>query len=509
MQIEVFRHKFEISDNNLKVIIFSAIHFLLSIINDIFTFGVQSNYFIIKILFFVVLLIFWKKALIFLKAICSKDQKALKFVYNLIPILSFNLLVLIFTWPGNWIWDDISVYNFSLSLDINYWQHFFTSLFYFFSIMIIPVPIGAASIILVQLIIISIISAYVLTIVQENFNTKYLQYILYIPFVLPATIYLNTHPLRLTLYGYLDLLFIVMLIDSYRNMKITKERLAILSFAAIILSVWRTEGIYYAILSPLLFIVLFNKTASSKYKKIFSATVISVTCICNIVQNAHLQSDYSVTAFLYPIVPLTERAYSENNMEFLDKVDKIYNVEILLEGAENGLNGEYLYWNEPLVREFEQEDYSEFKMAYIKTCIKYFDTFIIERTKTFLSSNSSRIGFCVEEEKAVEFFKNNKPLFTDLRTELLFGLSEKNKAIEIFWQPWVPILLMFIIAVSLLFIKKFAYSSILFLSGIKVLLVFITAPGVYFMYYFPTYLCGYFCVAFVLFYLILKIKSKF
>ena len=512
MVITLFNHKVEIKKNAVYTFVITCIHMIISIFNDICIFDTSNNYHVFKILFFLILLVIWHNVINLAVKLKSKDKDAITFVKIFIPYLILNIILLVLVWPGNWLGDDIPVYNFAECLTCKYWQHYLTALLNIFALMLMPYPMGAAGVSLVQVIIISIIVASVITTVQKNLNTKYLHYILYIPFLLPTAFFLNTHVLRLVLYAYIDLLFIVKIIDAYKNRILTKGRLALLIFLTVILSVWRTECIYYIILAPVLFLFLFKNIADKRQKNIYVVSVVFFSLILNLHQSLNSEN-YSLTAFVNPLVPLTQRAYEENDTEFLGKVDKVYDVEKFLDGAEKGMTGEQIFWIYTPIQPYTDEDYSEFQKAYLGACIKYYDTFLKERFYSFFHTTDSRYSEIERDsntDEVIDFFARNKtlPLTENIRLKLLYVLSDEFKPVEIFWQPCIPIFFMLLTAIYLLFAKKYACSSVLFLSGIKVVLTFLTAPGYYFMYYFPTYLCGYFCLFFAVVYLCCKFGKK-
>lgn len=205
----------------------------------------------------IALFIFWQTVGWFIKQL--KDKNVIYALYTKHFFIYFTVMFvfLLLVWPGVWRSDDIAVFNSAKNLQIEYWQHFITTVFDVFSLMILPFPAG---IVVMQIFLISNIVAYIITKGQLIFSKSKLLYLIYVPLLSPVIIDSNLFPLRLGLYSFILLLFIFELYYMrLQQRKITWRRIVLWSFLISVLATWRSEAIYYAYLAPFVILFLFPK----------------------------------------------------------------------------------------------------------------------------------------------------------------------------------------------------------------------------------------------------------
>ena len=185
------------------------------------------------------------------------DKKAKQEIIISVIYLLILSVLLILVWPGTWSSDDISVLKNAESYVFTPWQHFFSGLFQILCLQTIPIPSG---VIIIQIIIASLIAGYCISNIsnlygktkkQENILKIVLGLILLLP---PVVIYILSG-FRMGLYSYLELALITKLIVLYKEQKkITISDISKISFLTVIISCWRTEGLYYPVFILILFL---------------------------------------------------------------------------------------------------------------------------------------------------------------------------------------------------------------------------------------------------------------
>ena len=90
-----------------------------------------------------------------------------RFVRYALIYFGVNMALLCLTWPGIWRMDEFGILNSAVLLLPVFWQNYLTSLFYVFSLMLIPVPSG---VIVVQCAINSLVVGYLVKILVDKFG---------------------------------------------------------------------------------------------------------------------------------------------------------------------------------------------------------------------------------------------------------------------------------------------------------------------------------------------------
>lgn len=172
-------------------------------------------------------------------------------------------IMLLLVWPGVWRWDEFWILDGSRYFIPNSYQHWLTSVLYIASLMILPFPTG---VIIVQILLISFLVSFIIKTINENFLhlSNWTKWILLIPFLLFPVIDSNLYPVRCSLYAFAELAFITFLINEIFNRKrdpeymITPNATGIFCCLSILLAVWRSESIYYLVLAPILYMLIFK-----------------------------------------------------------------------------------------------------------------------------------------------------------------------------------------------------------------------------------------------------------
>lgn len=437
---------------------------------------------------------------------------------SFIIVFSILLGLLLIMWPGTWSWDDIFILDSASYLQPLAWQHFICSVFYILCIETIPLPAG---IIFIQIIIISIIISNSITKIIDVLGTKNNKAIVLgiaiISLFPPIVLYLLSG-FRMGLYSFFELYFIVNLIYIYcKNKKINISQIIILCFFATIIASWRTEGIYYCMMFPIILLLMDKKIISKKMIFICFIVVTSSTLIIMKYNNYLIGSNnYSLTATINPVSELVKKA-DKSDEKYIKKIDKVVDTNFIKKNPK--LNGEGCYWSGVCVKKYSNKEYKDYLKAYMKLGIKYPDVVFKSMWSTFYDGGSGqgKGGYqttrnvlhknattnIYEKDTKVynkwyEFNSKYKfPINKSIRKKvilLLGGTDEKGKINiihRVFWNYIIPILLLLLLLILNIIRKRWFISVIIFTILLKIPILFISSPAPYFMYYLSVYLCGY------------------
>lgn len=506
-----------------KVFIFTFVVWMIinmTGIHNIYFFGGNlAKVLIIKILhLFFLFFLFNQIYSLYSQRHTSKGKKQI-----IVTIAYFLILItlLLLTWPGMWSTDDTGMLRAAKEYKLSAWQHFFSGLFYVLCLQTIPF---ASGVLIIQIIIVSLIVGYCVTTISDLYGKNKKQNIiidivlLAIVLLPPLTSYVLTG-FRMGMYSYLELLFITKMISLFKEKeKITKRDILQISIVTILISCWRTEGIYYPIMMLILYFVLGEKVIRRKIAIITFLIITIANFSIGKINNLMIgNNNYSIAATMDPMTAIIRNS-NESDKEHLEKIDKVIDVDYILNNPDKG--SEELFWDEEVMREYSNEEYSEYLKTYAKLLIKYPDVAFKSMWKMFFKSGS---GFGEDGKQTTRNMANevtntieiddidnivgtawyyyNSPLKDPINLEVrrnvtsfLCGLDlDANLTIihNIFWNLFIPFALILICLIYKL-IKKDWFMVFLILTVIaRVPLVFATAPAPYFMYYLSVYLCAY------------------
>lgn len=545
----------KIKQLNKTALAVAVVQFILSFFTDRFMFRyvfldfsnakniVKSVWAVgVKGIFLLLLVALWQWLFWFVK---KADRRFFRITLGYFAVM---MVLLLLVWPGIWRMDEFGLLSSSIQLMPHFWQNYITSVFYIFSLMLLPFPAG---VIIVQCFCISLIVARLVTLCLASMelsgngksrgksngkanNRDKWQWLLLVPFFLFPVLDSNLYPLRMSLYAFLEVLLVAELFfftkrqhkagEQKTEEQKTEEHKTgqrewsfwcrILILAAVV-TVWRTESIYYFLIFPL-FLFWMGK-AMGNGKRFMSQIIIYLiaSVVLFVPQKVGERLDsgrqYELTSVVLPLVPLVEEADARGERELLEIIDKVVNVEVVLEGAKEGRTGISLFWGEAdFQREYDSRDFSEFKTAYYKLIMKYPGVFLRERWQTFVDSsdlleNTTElfVNDGVPNYQTFQTYPLTQPISDTVRTSVIKKLELRRS--EDYYQklPFtdivysaIPAIIILLVACVIL-LKQGAWQNLYLLMMIlvKVPLVFLTAPSRLFMYYYSVYLFGY-CVLF-------------
>lgn len=471
----------------------------------------------VKVVFFILLVFLWQ---VVFWAAKRADRFFLKVAGG---YMLFMLAALLLTWPGIWRMDEFGLLSSSVQLFPHFWQNYITSVFYILALMLLPFPAG---VVLVQCACVSLCVARIITLCRGKESKRW--WILLLPFFMFPVIDSNLYPIRMSLYAFLEVLLVAELFFAAKREESGSWKSGYwiyMTILAAVVTVWRTEAIYYFAAYPVLLLLAGKGRRFAKQILVYLILSVILFVPQKLGEKMTSGQQYELTSVVLPLVPLVEAA-SENadarDQKLLEAVDKVVNVEVTLKGAAEGKTGINLFWGEPeFQREYTAEDFREFKSAYYQLVIKYPAIFLAERWETFCDSSDllenttelfTKDG--VANYKAFREYPLSNPINDELRTGVIKKLELREVhdyhtklRVTDFVYSAIPAIVVLVITSVILLLKRNWTSLVLVLTVLaKVPLVFLTAPSRLFMYYYSVYLFGY-CVLFYLIYTMCRAKK--
>lgn len=488
--------------------IVAGVHWLMSFYTDNFIFvrsGLTARYVALKILLLFALILIWRLLFLTVRGVRNENQRVIKSLLFFLLFFAIFTIIMFCIWPGNWVWDDIWIFEEAVTSDFgNFypWQHVITSFVYIISLMILPFPAG---VVIVQYTFIAGIIGFILGSCYVGLKRKKYILLVCIPFVLFPTLAMIFYPMRLIPYAFLELMFFF-LIMSRKEEKISVQLFAALVSLNAILAVWRSEGIIFLIIGPVVFWT-FQKNKRMRIR--YLAAVFLLFAIGALLQDHFIGSDkeyYGVTAYIEQMDDLVKYEYQVNpESAIMQELRENIDIDAIL----NSATGERAFWDGDgaYSKLKKTQQYDVVKRDFIKLVLKHPIVFIKERIYTFLATSAlipDPKPFVGNEPQIVapEFITDyplTHPINDNLRANTLSLLTGRRfdltgvRADFRLWYNLLPPLLM-IFALLIIEIKaRHILHALCFLSlGIQAGVMFVLAPAPYFMYYFPIYLSGYF-----------------
>lgn len=483
----------------------SIVHWLSSFVTDkfIFQYDVASIRFkVLKFCYLFVLIGIWHLIFYTIRKVKKKDPVVIKSLQFFAGFWMIFTVIMLCIWPGNWVWDDIFVFEFATTLRFEAWQHILTSIVYIFSMMLLPCTAG---VVIVQYTVIAAIIGSILGSCYVRLKNKKRILWMCLPFLFPPVLAHIFYPMRLVLYSFIILLMVFRLLQSKsaENWSI-KEYLILIGLHTIVIW-WRSEGIVIgAVLIIAVGFVIKNRKIFLKY----TSGLICLVIILNSVQNYYADASgrdsnyYGVTSYMEILDDLVKyEATVDPDSEIMQTLRECIDVDLLLECE----TGERAFFDNggafsPLL---ENKQYDLVKQQFFKLVLKHPIITIKERINFFLAISamtSDSIPFVTPNSSSIEILADypmGKILNEKLRESVLgflVGVDQNNNVTPIFYVFYnlIPSIV-FMLCMLLCAFKKRDFVSFFCYGAIvtNFTLIFAIAPGKYFMYYLPVYLCGY------------------
>ena len=440
-----------------------------------------------------------------------RNEKIRRFLKYFGIYFAAMLGFLLLTYPGAWCWDEFSLLEGARKGFISTWQHVLTQVFYSISLNIIPFNVG---VLIIQLFIVSLIVGYVMLKLSCHIKPR-LVYLFYIPMLLPPIIYFNLLPMRMTLYSFLELFLFVSVFFAYiEKKKLTYPTVVSWGILSTILCLWRSEGIIFYVLFPLLLVILFFKQIKIKQIALIAAIMLVISLPVNYLQNIEqITSDrYFITGIMQPLYSILKSGFnSDTPEEDIKIIDNVIDVEKFISAP----TAEIAFWTTEKW-DFTEDEFALFRKTVIKLFLNNKETLMKDRFEVFLDGSglrgNARISSSDYSESdfrwntsGLQGFWNaplSKPINADLRravlnilrcspldtsTDLIREDANAFSVYAIFYNLFAVLALCIIAVIILLFGKMrrcvFFYLALLAQAAVT----FATSPSPYFMYYQPLF----------------------
>lgn len=430
-----------------------------------------------------------------------------EFIFYFIPLF----LLLLCTWPGIFKGDEFYVLQAVRELRFSPAQTGITSLFYIACLRFFP---SMAAIPFFQILIICCIYAYIFYQLKLLYPGKSLILCRLVCFLLPV-LDGNLFTLRATLVGWIFLLILCICFFAWKKQVLTVRQLLVLSILCGFITAWRSEYFYLLLFLPLSVKFVYHK---NRKQMLLCFLMILLSFVCfNIPNKIALNGSnkYPVSLVINPLgnIFAQEEIRGETAYDDIMTINELIDVQALrLHPSVRNISQ---YWNIPDI--LPKEQLNAFMSASLRLILNNFDHFLYYRWQTFMHTNGmipNEINHPTAPTAETiytltyygEDYKNNyyfmQPVFGEkIRNTVINFLScrsyqenniQTNMLYPIFYNCLPTLIITFICMVICLFQKKFVPAGILFLTTAQVVPIFLTAPAMFFMYYFCFYLTGYF-----------------
>lgn len=423
-------------------------------------------------------------------------------------LLSGSLLLLV--WPGIFKGDEFYVLKSALSFQLSPAQTGITSCFYIVCLLFFPNP---AVITFMQILVICCIFSYIMKNLFSIYQSKKVWLMLF-PFCLLPVLDGNLFTLRATLAGWLFLLVLFQIFFACKRGALSLRTGLFLSAVSGLVIAWRTEYIYLLLLLPaaLWFLKLF-----SLKRACISLAVICLSFLLFQIPNkiaANGSNKYPISLVINPLGNLFNEEHLEGPSVYEDilTLNELIDVQRLRRDA--SVRNISQYWNIPDV--LPKEQLNRFMGAALRLIVYNFDDFLKYRCLTFAHTNgfypneinhpggemvSGILELHYYDTDFKKVFPFMEPPFGQAVREQVIeflscrhyvqGESTTNMFLPVFYNCLPAFILLAIATLTGCFQKKKVFVVLSLLIQIQLVLIFLTAPAMFFMYYYCFYLCGY------------------
>lgn len=434
--------------------------------------------------------------------------------------------VFLFVWPGTWSWDDVFIYTSALNYDLYPWQHFLTSIFHIMSLQLIPL---AGGVVCVQICIASLIAGECIVSVVECIELRGIKRVvaeillLVSMLSLPVVTYLFSG-FRMGIYSYLELLYLSKIFCFMRREKcITKKELIFIIILTVLVSSWRTEGIFYLVILPIIIYMLYQKRSITKKQGIgVIVSAILLTLFINGYNNKLIgDNDYSITATIVPVVAILRDERAQLTQEELEELERVINLDVVKQNEI--FKAEELFYMGLVRDNYTKQEYYNYLKTYAKIIMKNPDTALQSMKEIFLQTAGVKFIDNRTLQRTVvvntaggtlRLYDNHtmhSRSFLQMKIPMKYPIiseESRNNAIlkmacinsdgtvrpfyYVCWNLIIPLILVMICIIGTIVKRNKILFIILTSIVIRALILFFTSCAPYIMYYISVYLLAYF-----------------
>ena len=476
-----------------------------------------KNFLFITILICYIVFVFvmWNFIISIIQKLYKKDTNTKRYLKHFGIYLSIMSIFLLLIWPGHWVWDEIFIIENISSCNIFQWQSVITQIYYGVILLLIPLPVAIT---IIQIILISMILAYIQTRIELTYNNKWLNVILYILFLLPSIIINNLYIIRLTMYSYtMLLLFAILLFDNINKKELSIYKTILLIFLSTLIVLWRSEGIVFLVFIPIMLMITYKNLRRPVLAVLICAILLFNSYIYKNAIKKYEDPLYDLVIYINPLSMMLQEDLNGDIEEALANIDTVFSIEELKKYP--SYEEIPAHWKGNVFRPDCEKNANKVLSNFIKIIINNPISFIKARTKTMIASsgmdlkahNEVRSRFLGvisfnEDSWQVKGFQEaykcvnpiNSKIKVAVETFLMGATAEdsvKSTPIRVIFWNFIPVLIIVLLIFVIKLVKRQWLMSIMCIAIlIQACTIFLTAPASYFMYYFPEYICGIFII---------------
>jgi putative flippase GtrA len=465
-------------------------------------------YIIIKICVLFFLFFLWNQIFKIFRKKTGENKYQLE---GFLLVVAVFLILLIFQWPGIFAGDCYHLLEYATHLQLIPWHSIFTSMFYIFSLSIIPFPSG---IVIVQIIIFGFLYSHLYNVISLNLKKKKLRFLFLLPLAIPFIMSNMLYPFRTTYYFFVELYYFIYIFLVLKGKTVPKKlNLIVLTILCAFLIKYRAEGVVYLITFPIIFYFMTREIIDIKKYFKYMLFLVLATMLLSIPQkyffDKYYNKEYLIANFY---LPLSDIFNNEKVDE--DEINKIINVNDLKSyGGHYFFEHNYPNTNHGTVSSMSDEEQTKFIDNSIKIFIENIDIFIKSKTNTFFQTIGYK-SILTDHYRDIYIFENQYKAAEENFIEFAYTTQNKYRIFESMSMSYKCNDIIFAIAMSIIYllyclIKK---KSLLFILTGTVLaknaIVFMTAPSPFSPYYLGFYAIFYFTLMYLLIEFIDKLKIK-
>lgn len=420
------------------------------------------------------------------------------------------LPIFIAIYPGHWVFDEFdTVYGATHFFPVA-WQGYLTNVYYQFCMFLLPSAVG---IVVVQMVFIAVVAGYVATVVASRLRSRWLSAAVLLALLSPAVLLNNFYPLRLTAYGYLLLLVLVHLLRRAGEARVPRPaEFFAFSCAIAVLAFWRTEGVMTLLLLPVGFVVLgMTRLVRPAPVRLLGvvASGLAVIVFSGWLSTSTVNPTYQYTAMINPISTMLQGDLQGPNVEEdLRAVDSVIDIDAVR--SMPSYTETPAFWTAG-IRQGAETKRTEFTRAYVDLVVHNPGLFLENRWNAFLAANSQTSwapqvqvsginGSNAVYVQKFTAFAQSTPFASPLNLQLKYQTARHLFLLDYTLRPtiltaivWnaIPSIVVVLLALGVALLRR---RWVLAVSAAAVfgsaVLVFLTEPASYFMYFFPVYLVG-------------------
>ncbi len=447
-----------------------------------FNFVKFTIFIFVKIITLCLLILFYQLILIVIKGYRNNNQEIKGITKHFLIYFLLNLVILLLIFPGLHTQHSLEVSEFTIRYDINPWFHCLTGLFQLLAYNCIPSLFGLS---LCNIFTFSLIFASLLYLLEKEVFGKF-TYIMYLPFILPVVLIINSYPFRGIYALWMFILLFSLIFISYKTHKYISSytiALIVASFSAM-LSAIRSEYIILLILCPLMIYLLkifdrkrfltFLISFLLLFSGIFIVNKIYISIRCG-------NNNYEIHNLMF----IYEKILSNNKMsDKLTADDKLILSNIYYEFDKKGTN----------------TDINTGDVNNVYAAIKILTKNVLINAPEFIKQNvnmfSEPVDLFADWILKSELLKEkNNPINNDLKIQTINYFTSQNSQ---FWQKYIQTIgnpIVYYIVLFWVFIAGFISRNYFYTwySTIFILIftiIMMTSPCFDFIYILPCYICA-------------------